>query len=155
MHLWCRFFVNKGDSIGYNNCPLSAGKLSIAFMILSRHLLATTQRKAATSEPWSKESRLHVKQAVPSHLLAAAQRLTFRTVYPVKTIHEDLLLSLTLSFWKKSWESIIETGARMKSSEVHSTALACLLLGFVCIGCNAFSATDSHGRTELCDVSES
>ena len=58
---------------------------------------ARTQRKAVSShQPRPKESRLHVKQAVPSHLLAAAPRLTFRTVYPVKTIPEDLLLSFII-----------------------------------------------------------
>ena len=43
----------------------------------------------------------------------------------------------------------------MKVFGIDSTAWTCLLLGLACIGCNGFSTTDSHGRTELCDVSPS
>ena len=79
---------------------------------------ARTQRKAASSQPRPKESRLHVKQAVPSHLVQLVvqglniqdpSRLTDKTVYPVKTNPEDLPLSSTLSFRRLLVWSIIET----------------------------------------------
>jgi len=40
----------------------------------------------------------------------------------------------------------------MKTFGVDFITSTCIFLGLVCIRCNAFSATDSYGRTELCDV---
>ena len=42
---------------------------------------------------------------------------------------------------------------RMKVFVVDNTVFAFLLLALACIACDAFSATDSNGRTELCNVS--